>query len=238
MLVSRTPVVRTDLSVYGFELTVRPPARTLGPEPVAEALSRVFTGSEPAELFDGLLGFVSISPALLEAGFEVPFPPGVAVVQLDGQACLDPRLAGPIGRLAEQGHLLAIERFIPAPAVACVLGLMHLVKIDVRQQPWDLVLGGLELAAEHGVRARVATRVGGKDIAGDCQAAGFTLLQGPYAGAAQTLPWAEGPAPYPAPDNDRPVHRPVDGTGRGPDQGQRGGPLQRESTVAPWVMGQ
>ena len=231
MLVSRTPVARIDLSVYGFELTVRPPAGTLGLEPLAEALTRVFTGSEPAALFDGLLGFVSIPAALLEAGFEVPFPPGVAVVQLDGQACLDPRLAGPIGRLAEQGHLLAIEQFTPAPAVVSVLGLMHLVKIDVRQVPWDLVLGGIELAAEHGVRGRVATRVGGRDIAGDCQAAGFTLLQGPYAGPAQLLPWAADAAPYPASDNDHPVHRPVDGTSRRP-----GAPARRESADAPGVM--
>lgn len=197
--VSRAPVVDAAGQLYGYELAFRPTGAAAAPATAgaltAETIAAVFRDHHGQDLFADLRGYLSLPAELLAGGRPLPFEPETAIVQAaTGLAGREPYAAG-LQDLAEQGYLIALEDFVWTPAVDRVLQVAHIVKIDVRNQDWDVVRASVEHALAAGAVALVATRVNGAATAMQCVEAGFTHLQGPQFTKGEDLrSRASGPA--------------------------------------------
>jgi EAL and modified HD-GYP domain-containing signal transduction protein len=181
--ISRAPVVDATGHLYGYELAFRPTgtaATTATASAItADTIASVFRDHHGNDLFADLRGYLTLPPDLLTGRLLLPFEPETAIVQagtaLAGQ---EPYSSG-LRELADQGYLLALDDFVWTPAVDPVLQTAHIVKIDVRNQDWDVVRNSLAHAVDGGAVALVATRVSTAALAMQCVEAGFTHLQGP-----------------------------------------------------------
>lgn len=189
--ISRTPVVDATGQLYGYELAFRPTGAAAGPATAgavtAETIASVFRDHHGNDLFADLRGYLSLPPDLLTGRLMLPFEPETAIVQASTALATREPYGSGLRELADQGYLLALDDFVWTPAIDPVLQAAHIVKIDVRNQDWEVVRNSLAKAVEGGAVALVATRVATAAQAVACVEAGFTHLQGPQFSKGEDL---------------------------------------------------
>jgi EAL and modified HD-GYP domain-containing signal transduction protein len=120
-LLGRQPILDRDGRVRGHELLFRDAA-----SPAERA-----TATALGALSGGLPAWIKVSREFLLTFDPFPVAPGAVVLELDPYAGVDDELIDRLVGLRAEGHVLALDDFIPVGAVAPLLGMADHVKLDL-----------------------------------------------------------------------------------------------------------
>ena len=193
--VGRQPILDAAGRLYGYELLFRGSATATasgapGTGAAADAATTATILSAFSEfgsqLLGGRLGFVNLTKAFIVGELPVPFPPTTGVLEvLETVEVDDAVIKGAAARVAE-GHRLALDDFVYGEQWEPLLHLAEIVKLDVLDVPWPVVLETVERCRPFGVTF-LAERVEDAKTLERARAAGFELFQGYHLGRPQTL---------------------------------------------------
>lgn len=170
VLVARQPILDRALEPQAYELLCRPPAGARSPgadagQATAAAIARSLLTLGPQAVTAGKPAHVNVGAALLRREELAALPPGVVVLELDGDVdASDPALAGALRALRDRGFRLLLDGLARADDPR--LGLLA----DVDAAKLDFA------ASDAGARRDLAARV---------RSAGAGLLAGGVATRAQ-----------------------------------------------------
>jgi EAL and modified HD-GYP domain-containing signal transduction protein len=192
VLLSRQPILAHDGRITGHELLFD--AGDLPPEQAAAAvLTTGIAERGLAELTGGLPAWIKVTAELLLTVDPLPVTPGSVVLELEAGAAIDDELLGRMLRLRAQGHVIALDDFLPCDELEAALPLANFVKVDLGAYG----LAGLSAVVDRLPRQRprvVATNVGMPGQADSSVRRGADLLQGTFFERPRALAVRETPA--------------------------------------------
>jgi len=181
---ARQAILDGNGEVVAYELLFREGSTDHFPQvDVNVATARVLTDSFLVFGIEELTGrkkaFVSFPRELLVDGRPLLLPPDRIVVQIMETVAADPEVMDACRELRRRGYTIALDDFSMRPDFEPLLGLTHIVKVDVRQVD---KAAGLQLVKL--LRARnvipLAERVETPEQHRDCRALGYELFQGTF----------------------------------------------------------
>lgn len=119
-LLARQPILDHDGRVRGHELLFRDAA-----SPAERA-----TATALGALSGGLPAWIKVSREFLLTFDPFPVAPGAVVLELDPYAIVDDELVDRLVGLRAEGHVLALDDFIPVASRQPLLGMTDYVKLD------------------------------------------------------------------------------------------------------------
>lgn len=196
VFVARQPIFDRADRLAGYELLYRNTAASVTADGAAadamctDTVIHSFLDIGLDELTDGHVAFINCTREFLLGGQVELLPPDKVVVEILETVGADAAVVQACRRLRERGYRMALDDFAGDPAHDSLLRTVQLVKLDVLNQPPE-VLGrlvrrlrpfGVQLLAE-----RVETPV----AYAECHRLGFDLFQGYYYARPELVTRAE-----------------------------------------------
>jgi EAL and modified HD-GYP domain-containing signal transduction protein len=178
-LLARQPILDQTGRVRGHELLFRDGASGPSERATARLLVAGAGDHELAELTGGVPAWFKASREFLLAFDPLPLAPGSVVVELEPAPVVDDALLTRLRLLRGEGHIIALDDFLPREELEPLLKYATYVKVDVAAYG----LGGLRAVLDRLPENRpqiVATNVEMPSQADACVRRGVELLQGFY----------------------------------------------------------
>jgi EAL and modified HD-GYP domain-containing signal transduction protein len=178
-LLARQPILDADGRVRGHELQFGGAGDGPSERATAQLLLTATADHDLSELTGGLPAWLPVSREFLLEFEPLPLTPGTVVLQLEAQPLVDDALLTRLRLLRAEGHILALDDFLPRPELEPLLRFARYLKVDVSAYGLAglrAVLDGLPY--EH--PAVVATNVEMPSQRDACVRRGVDLLQGYY----------------------------------------------------------
>jgi len=178
--------------VFGYELLFRGSAdATEASKRSMHATSNVIVNAFTEFGLDQLVGtklcFINLTRDFLTGDLPLPFPPGMAVLEVLEDVEIDDEVVAGITALADQGYQIALDDFVWGLGHELLLDLVQYVKIDVKSTPAPVIATTLFQVRRHPRIKLVAERVENDQLLDLAHKFGFELFQGHAMGRPQTM---------------------------------------------------
>lgn len=190
-LLARQPILHPDGRIAGYELVVDEPGLP-AEQTAAAVLTTGIAERSVTELTGGLPAWIKVTTGLLLTVDALPVSPGSVVLELHAGTSIDDELLGRLLRLRAQGHVIALDDFLPCDRLEPALPLANFVNVDLGAYG----LAGLSAVIDRLPRQRpriVATGVAMPGQADSCVRRGADLVRGPFFERPRALPVREVP---------------------------------------------
>lgn len=181
VLLARQPICTASLATVGYELLFRDANVSIADIDGTTATSNVLVGAVADIGLDELVGahkaWLNIGSAFLRRFDTLPLPPRRVVLEILETVDASPDLLERLWSLRDQGFTLAADDFTFSAGRDELLGLIDIVKLDVRALGLDAVAEHVTLLQQHRVEI-VAEKVETPEEFAACRDAGCTLFQG------------------------------------------------------------
>jgi c-di-GMP phosphodiesterase len=176
-LLARQPILDQDGRVRGYELAFQDGALQPSERATARLLLAGAAERDLTEVTAGLPAWIKVSREFLLTFDPLPLEPGTVVLELEGDPPVDDALVKRLRGLREEGHVLALDDYLPRWQIEPLLPFASYVKVD---------LAAYGLAGLHAVLdalpferpAVVATNVEMPSHRDACVRRGVELVQG------------------------------------------------------------
>jgi c-di-GMP-related signal transduction protein len=182
LFIARQPIFTAQKRLYGYELLFRSGTANAFPEIDANhASARVMVDSLCNLGLDTLTGgkraFVNLTRDLLVGEYATLLPKETAVIEVLETVVPDEKLVAACRRLKEAGYMLALDDFAERPALAPLVELADILKVDVLATP---ATERRALVARHAPRGRrlLAEKVETPEAFDEAAKLGYTYFQG------------------------------------------------------------
>lgn len=190
LLMARQPILDRGGKVYAYELLYRTAgARVAGPLDLAaehESILNTMVEIGLGRLSGDKLAFFNLSPGMLKSACTQLLPPDRVVLELLENTKLDEPTVRRMAELRAQGYRLAYDDFTFAAHQLAFVGRVDLIKIDVMDTPWPMIVANLPKMKSLGT-CLLAEKVEDRETYEKCRAAGFDLFQGYYFARPETM---------------------------------------------------
>jgi EAL and modified HD-GYP domain-containing signal transduction protein len=180
VFVARQPIFNRDLDVVGYELLFRSREAQAIPSPegaTASVVLNAFTEIGLERIVGDHTAWINVSRDFILSGLTETLPAGRVRLELLEDQLLDDQLIEALNELSAGGYRIALDDFEYSEAAEPLIGLVDVVKLDVRA----LGQGGMSEHAgrlkPHGVRL-LAEKVETREEYAFCVELGCELFQG------------------------------------------------------------
>jgi EAL and modified HD-GYP domain-containing signal transduction protein len=180
VFVARQPIFNRDLDVVGYELLFRSREAQAIPSPegaTASVVLNAFTEIGLERIVGDRTAWINVSRDFILSGLAETLPAGRVRLELLEDQLLDDQLIEALNELSAGGYRIALDDFEYSEAAEPLIGLVDVVKLDVRA----LGQGGMSEHAgrlkPHGVRL-LAEKVETREEYAFCVELGCELFQG------------------------------------------------------------
>jgi EAL and modified HD-GYP domain-containing signal transduction protein len=181
--VARQPIFQRDGGVTAYELLYRRNGRDnfasgMSPDSMAsDVIIHAFLNIGIERITDGQRAFLNFTRDMLLSGVHQLFTPTQVVIELLETVEPDADVMRACEALVSAGYMLALDDFEYNPKFDRLLGLAHIVKVDVLGKTDEELESIAHRLAPHNVRL-LAERVETREMQARCAALGFELFQG------------------------------------------------------------
>lgn len=181
VLVARQPIYDRAMRVFAYEVLFRNPDGSALIQSGDDATSQVMVNTLMDIGLNRIVGeslaFINLTEGYITG--ELPLPPlgGRIVLEVLETVRPTPAVVEGLTQLAAQDYLIALDDFIHSPSFDPLLGVAHIVKLDVMALSDDELAEHVARLAPFNVRL-LAEKVETHDQFRRCEALGFELFQG------------------------------------------------------------
>jgi len=188
ILVARQPIFDRKEGLYGYDLILRrPDGSSIGGDVPAERLVvDTFLGIGIDQVAAGHRAFVTIDRDMMLSGAVRLLPAERVVLQIPEMSSPDSELVAACGELVASGYSFAIDSPTPESLTDEVLGMAHIVKVDVSTTAPEL-LPDLATWLQNRKAKLLARGVRHRAQRNACRALGFEFFEGQDSAAPETL---------------------------------------------------
>jgi c-di-GMP phosphodiesterase len=182
LLIARQPIFDTSLDVVGYELLyqAQPSNGTYAPTNDPAVLKGVLDQMAQVGL-ENLVGqkkaFIDTSRNFLTSKYPIPLPAASMVLEVLSDVAADTASLELLTELSQQGYQIAVQKLVSVAKVSKLLGLAHIVKIDLSNLDRMSLADTISRLKLHRVKL-LANRVETLDDLAYCQRVGFDYYQG------------------------------------------------------------
>jgi c-di-GMP phosphodiesterase len=181
--IARQPIFDRDAEVLGYELLFRERRHDTSAivadddQATSQVLLHTFMEIGLERIAGERLAFFNLGHSFLSGKFALPFPPDRVVIEVVERTPIDQALLEGVRHLVAEGYRVALDDFTYDPALAPLLDLAWMVKVDVLQVGPEGLAEQVELLRRHDVLL-VAEKVEDHEMLAWCKALGFDYFQG------------------------------------------------------------
>ena len=180
--VARQPIFDAKKTVFAYELLFRDGLKNFVPDidgdvATSNVLSNSFFTIGIDRVTGGKRAFINFTQNLLEKEVPLMFPSETTVVEILEDVKPDPNLIASCRKIASRGYLMALDDFVFHPALAPLVDLADIIKVDFRLTPMDEISRLLENLSDYKGKL-LAEKVETVDEFRDAAAMGFEYFQG------------------------------------------------------------
>ncbi len=135
LFIARQPIYNRTQHVFGYELLYRPLANELetgGRAAASKMMLNAMTEIGLENLVGGRCAFVNLPRDFLVGKYPLPLPAERVVIEIPEDLVADEELIVGLKWLRKQGHTLVLDHFAYSEAVLPLLGLAHIIKLDMQ----------------------------------------------------------------------------------------------------------
>jgi EAL and modified HD-GYP domain-containing signal transduction protein len=184
--IARQPVFDTKRQLWGYELFGVGGTGSFGADSTALNVAASAYIALQQILSRGKKIIVNFSEKNILDELPYALPPVLAAVKVPEQLCANPSVAESLGRLKEDGYMIALEGFTGSPHCESVYRLADIISVNVAGRPREELVSIIASIGEYSAE-RLASDVESPDRSALCQEAGFTLFHGPFFKTPQNL---------------------------------------------------
>jgi EAL and modified HD-GYP domain-containing signal transduction protein len=183
VFVARQPIFQLDGAITAYELLYR---RSGESQSALHASAEVMAAEVLVQAFlniglDRITGptraYLNFTREMLVQGTWALFDPTRVVIEILETVTPDDDVVTAVRQMVDAGYVVALDDFVYTPAHEVLLGLAHIVKVDVLDRPF----ADIETLVQR-LRGRrlvlLAERVETREVEQKCRSLGFTLFQG------------------------------------------------------------
>jgi EAL and modified HD-GYP domain-containing signal transduction protein len=181
--IARQPIFDRDAEVLGYELLFRERGEDQtavvddDDQATSQVLLHTFMEIGLERIAGERLAFFNLGHSFLSGRFPLPFPPEQVVIEVIERTPVDQALLAGVHHLVADGYRIALDDVVYDPALAPLLDLAWMVKVDVRRVGPDGLAEQVDLLRRHDVLL-VAEKVEDHEMLAWCKALGFDYFQG------------------------------------------------------------
>jgi EAL and modified HD-GYP domain-containing signal transduction protein len=182
VLLSRQPIYRANMNVFGYELLFRYGNSDHADfSDGAKATAQVIVNALMEIGLDAMVGrhlaFINFERTLLMGDYCDALPAGRVVLEILETVEPDTELLQKLERLRAKGYRIALDDFVCADPYLPLLELADFVKLDVRANSWEQIERAIAIANNYPVEL-LAEKVEQLDQVERCKRLGFRYFQG------------------------------------------------------------
>src|SRR3989449_90769 len=182
VLVSRQPIYRTDMAVFGYELLFRDSeinraSFSDGDQATAEVILNTFMEIGLQEVVGQRLAFINFGRNLIMANYCESLPSERVVIELLESVEPDDAVVKRLAQLKSAGYHIALDDFICADPFYRLLESAHFVKLDVLACDQEMIERSVATLKKFPVQL-IAEKVETREQFQFCQTSGFDYFQG------------------------------------------------------------
>ncbi len=135
LFIARQPIYNRTQHVFGYELLYRPLANELetdGRAAASKMMLNAMTEIGLENLVGGRCAFVNLPRDFLVGKYPLPLPAERVVIEIPEDLVADEELIVGLKWLRKQGHTIVLDHFAYSEAVLPLLGLAHIIKLDMQ----------------------------------------------------------------------------------------------------------
>ena len=182
LFIARQPIFTAQQQVYAYELLCRSGAANVFPEiDQTHASARVMADSlfnlDTQELTGGKRAFINLTRDLLVGDYGSLLPKDGTVIEVLETVAPDEKVVAACRRLKEAGYLLALDDFVETAAMAPLVALADILKVDILKTGATERQALVTRHARRGVRL-LAEKVETPEAFREAVNLGYSYLQG------------------------------------------------------------
>lgn len=180
--IGRQPIFDRSLQVFGYELLYR--SADMNKAVFSDAnhatsvvMSNTFLEIGLERLVGDRLAFLNLTRAFLLGEYPIPHRHDRLVLEVLEDITIDDELVEAVQRLAKNGFKLALDDVVNPQDVERLLGIAHMVKVDLMQTDRSVLAEHVEVYKKHGIKM-LAEKIETKEEFEWCKELGFDYFQG------------------------------------------------------------
>jgi EAL and modified HD-GYP domain-containing signal transduction protein len=182
VLVSRQPIYRGDMTVFGYELLFRDGDSSVASFPdgsgaTAQVIVNTFMDIGLDEMVGRHLAFINFERQLLMDNYCESLPPERVVLEVLETVEADPAIMKRLERLRAKGYRIALDDFVCSEPYTPLLEFADFVKFDLLATEWSAIDRALSTVTKYPIEL-LAEKVESRAVVKWCEELGFRYFQG------------------------------------------------------------
>lgn len=189
--VARQPIFKRNRKIYGYELLFRDGVQNVFPDidgntATSKLLSNTFFTMGMERVSAGKKAFINFTEDLLLKKYPMMFPRDSVTVEILENVVPEPEVVGACAEIAEKGYEIALDDFVYEEALAPLIKLSRIIKIDFLASTMDEIAAYVEKLSPYGVKF-LAEKVETHEVFQQALDMGFSYFQGYFFSKPQVL---------------------------------------------------